>query len=370
MLYDVAVIGAGPAGSTLAFELGKKGFDVALLEKDEIAGQNAVCGGDTHKNVVEKLRLPENLIEKKIEKMVFQDASGIIRKQKVSGNFTIKREKFDAFLAERAAKKCSFFHSTKAEKVEKVAKYWKIKTAEKKFNARIIAFADGPASKIRNQEGIGFKPFEGSFFAANAKEFLAEETDNCMHFVFDKKISPLGYAWLFPKKDCVNIGCGFFGTKSNDFQNSKDYLLKKYFPEFEKKECLSDRTALIPAEFAKRIADSRGLIVVGDAAGAVQPISGEGIQWGVESSFCAADHISSAIKNNNFSLLENYEKSFKGNAWAKAFMFNSFLLKALSKSDFVSDFFLRKIYAKGYYEGLFAIAGKALRAAKPKEASA
>jgi len=288
-MYDVCVIGAGPAGSTVAWKLSLRGWKVALLEKDEFAGKNNVCAGGLERLDAEELELPINVIEKNIAGTAIFSKKGKVKEDTHSVFITVQRKKFDNFLAKRAGEKADYFTSTVVTKVQKQNGNWLIDSEKGKFRARIVVFADGPASRVRREHDIGFKPGKGNCYAALMKEFKLESPKNKLEMVFDEKVSPNGYGWLFPKKDHVNIGIVYISNTKHNPKEALDYLTDNYFTDYSQKKPFLERAALIPLEPAQTFSSEQGLLVVGDAGGFAEPFTGGGMSYAIKSALVASE---------------------------------------------------------------------------------
>jgi digeranylgeranylglycerophospholipid reductase len=292
--YEVIVIGAGPAGSTTARILSNSGYNVLLIEKDEFPGQTNVCACGFPLSVLKDLNVPENVIEKKILGAKHYFPWGL-REESYRKNLqaTSYRRVFDQFLASKA-KKCGteLLCSTLATDVVNKHGALLIKTEDlntkklKTIQSKIVIFADGPFSLANRKFGLGFKPeTEKIYVSAECEVEWKENSINKYEFYYDNKISPWGYGWLFPRNHTVNIGLGCLNTKvKNNIYENFLYFLNKY-PIIENKIKNKNLTwfgsALIPAAPAKKIF-GQSMLVVGDAAGMVDPIHGGGIANSIE----------------------------------------------------------------------------------------
>jgi len=358
-MYDVCVIGAGPAGSTVAWKLSLRGWKVALLEKDEFAGKTNVCAGGLERLDAEELDLPINVIEKNIEGTTIFSKKGKVKEDTHSVFLTVQRKKFDRFLAERAGEKADYFTSTLVTRVQKQNGNWLIESKKKKFRARIVVFADGPASRVRREHSIGFKPDRGNCYAAMIREFKLESPRNKLEMIFDEKVSPNGYGWLFPKKDHVNIGIIFISNTKYESKKGLDYLINNYFTDYSEKKPFLERAALIPLEPAQTFSSEQGLLVVGDAGGFADPFTGEGISFGVKSSLIASEVIQEALEKNNVSLVKEFDKKIAEQDWFASFKVQSFILKKIRKSKLAYNLFSTKVFPNITYP-IIMILGKKL----------
>jgi geranylgeranyl reductase family protein len=357
MLYDVAVIGAGPAGSTTALKLGEKGWNVALFEKDEFAGKTNVCAGGLDYETFSNLAIPGKVMEKRLKGILFRGEKGLLGKAK-DELLTVQRRIFDRALAEKASKSCDYFPSTQVNDVMRQGNNWAIETANKKFNSKIVIFADGPLSKIRKKLGVGFEPKRGNCYLSVIREFHSNETSDYLEMVFDEKVSPAGYGWLFPKKDHVNFGMGAFNNTDCKPKQSMNYLIEKYYPEFVGKKPFLERAALIPASLGKKLSSETGLLTVGDAGGFVEPLTGGGISAGIRSGILAAETATKALDNNNIALVKNFESTIRKQGMFMLFNAQSAFLQPLTNVPFLYRKFFTDFFATGTYGTAVGLASK------------
>ena len=99
---DVLIIGAGPAGSTVAKETAKDGFSTLLVEKDTFPGENKICAGNINNSLLD-LNVPERIVEKKICGSITHFSWG--EKITAGDSINVYRRDFDNFLANEAVKR-------------------------------------------------------------------------------------------------------------------------------------------------------------------------------------------------------------------------------------------------------------------------
>lgn len=361
-MYDVCVVGAGPIGSVTALKLGEKKWKVALIEKDDFAGKTNACSGGVEKGIIKKLEIPDKVIEKKDLGIEFRTPKKILRKEKKINYVIVRRENYDRFLAKKAGKKCAYFPSTKIEKIDFQNSSWILRSKNKKFESKIIVFADGASSKLRNGLGIGFKPGKNNFFGTITREFNAEKTRDYFDIVLDKKVSGIGYGWLFPGKKSVNIGLQFFSKTSTNSKEKLDYLIDNYYPKFKGKKPFIELGGIIPAGIPKKLVDEQGLIVVGDAAGFTSPlIGGDGLHLGTKGAFIAIKAIDNALKKNDKQLLLEYEKELQKQDWFQIFKIQEKIIKILALHPILYHEFASKIFFSGIYDWFISLREKIVR---------
>lgn len=339
---DVVVIGAGPAGSSTSKTIAEKGFDVIMVEKDRFPGENNVCGGGISRSVVEKLGL-QNAIEKRITHAKHYFPWGV-RKFEIN-HVTVHRYVFDRMLADKVIDAgAKLLPNTTVKDV--MVKNDRVLVAlenGKTIESKIAVFADGPNTLAYRKFGLGFRPDADKVVVSVVCE--VEWKDNPLssyEFYYSREISPWGYGWVFPKKDTVNIGVGcIYSMLESNVINSLNYLLKEYPPvakRFKNRKIVWLRSALIPAALADKIYGER-ILIAGDAAGMVDPISGGGIVHSITGGRLAGEVCVMALEENNFSseFLSKYQS-----LWTKTKNYRIMRLRYMLSNLFLFYFNLNK----------------------------
>lgn len=304
MKSDIVVLGAGPAGSTTASTIAKKGYDVILVEKDEYPGKTNVCAGGMPKSVIEDTGLNSNVIEKEItgEKHYFPWG---IKTGKLE-HVTVYRNVFDRSLADKSVDDgAKLLTNTLIKDVSVKSDGVYLSSGEVSIKSNLIVFADGPNTFAYKKFGIGFKPDRDKTIVS--AECEVEWKDNSLdqfEFYYGYDISPWGYGWIFPRRNTVNVGVGCLYSEINiNVIETLNYLLKKHPLTHEKlkgRKMVSFSSATIPIAPAKRIFGER-MVVVGDAAGMVDPMTGGGIDHAINGGKVAGDICVAALINEDFS---------------------------------------------------------------------
>ena len=319
-LVDVIVIGAGPAGSITAGEIAKKGFNVLLIEKDAFPGQTNVCAGGIERWVVDEFKLGD-VIEKEISGSKYHFPWGL--EEYEANDATVKREEFDKFLACNAEDAgAQLLTNTVACDVMrgngclKVGIKEKGEGAEDIIKTKLVVFADGP-NTLAKKFGIGFEIRPDTVAESSIFEIdWQSNSEDSFEYFFSPDISSWGYGWMFPKRDTVNIGvyCLYARLERSIY----DYL-RYFFSEIcskewkgKKREIIRFTSALIPLVPAKQIHEER-MLVVGDAAGMVDPFYGGGVSHAIRSGRIAGSVALNALEEGNFSkeFLSKYQKEWE-----------------------------------------------------------
>ena len=313
MKSDVTVIGAGPAGAITAKVIAEHGFDVILVEKDEYPGKTNVCAGGMPKLLLKDVELSQKVAEKEISGDIHFFPWG--SKSSDLDHITVYRHVFDRALADKAVEKgakllTNMLIKDVSLKDDKIS----VDYGKGIIESKLVVFADGPNSLAYRKFGIGFKPEADKTIVSVVCEVKWEDNPlNNYEFYYGYNISPWGYGWIFPKRDTVNVGVGCLYSKlRSNIIDSLNYLLKKCPLTCEKlkgREITWLNSALIPVAPAKQIFGER-MLVVGDAAGMADPISGGGILHAINGGKLAGEICIKALEVNDFSstFLSQYQR--------------------------------------------------------------
>jgi len=324
MKCDVLVVGAGPAGSMAAKTAAEKGVDVILIERNKEIGYPVRCAEGINKFLFQDtgINKDDSFIQQKIDgtKIYFYDEIYELNSDQWKG-FTVDRTIFDKYLAKLAENAgAKLLCETKAVGMKKEVNSWDIKVDTKndfkKISAKIVIGADGYESNVGRWVGIK-NPWKDYEVCKCYELFLKcpniSENDK-FHIAFGEEFSG-GYAWIFPKKKKANVGVGI--SKKNNAIDALEYFINKY-PGIQK--ILGDNFSTIerrgggipmngPIKIDELVTD--GILLVGDAGGMVDPITGEGITPSMISGISAGETAFECIEKQTWKKtdLKNYYKN-------------------------------------------------------------
>lgn len=329
--YDVIVVGAGPAGSTAARFAAEKGISVLLLEKDRDVGYPVRCGEAVSKTGIEEfLPVDPKFVAAEVTKFRFVAPN----EQYVEVGFNdtgyvLERRIFDYELARLAAEAGAEVLTRayvngliiKDDKVCGVKYEYRGEQFEVK--SKIVIAADGVESRVGRWAGIkthsDFRDMESAVQVTVANIDAAQDT---LHFYMGQCYAPNGYLWIFPKGNKkANIGLGISGS-INKNKSALSYLndfMGKYYPDAP---ILTQICGGVPCELTLDKISGPGIMLVGDAARQINPLSGGGICSGMIGGKIAGIIAGEAVVTNNLNLVLTYDKAWHDRLGKRHVIFN------------------------------------------------
>lgn len=306
MIYDVAVVGAGPAGAAAARQAALKGLSVVLIEKQSIPRVKP-CAGLISRKALNELdfSLSDNIIAKEIKGIKLVDGNFrefIEKTPRVIGK-TVKRSEFDAFLTRKAEEAGAvIFDDTSFRRMEENKEQIRIITSKGDVVSRFLIGADGVYSRVAKQSGIRkkWKKWELGFtlYADIPCNGTEKNIDPELAELFCVSF-PFSLGWLFHHGDYLNIGIGTAKLLHKKllpvFYNWLDRLMEH--KNMDKVKYKTQGYYLPAGGFKRRINNSR-VFLAGDAAGFVDSFSGEGIYFALRSGRYLIEEIFQGLKSN------------------------------------------------------------------------
>jgi len=300
---DVVVVGAGPAGSILAYQLAKAGVDVVLLDKARFP-RGKTCGGGI--NVRTQKQIPFDfspIIEGTITGISFtcKFEDPFIRRYTAPLMFTVRREHFDEFLARRAEDAgARFFDQTPFLSVDQKGGWMEVETAAGVCSASYVVGADGAQSLVARKMPLFSDPAYILAIHSEAPASLIPDWDPALIHI-DWGSVKRSYAYMFPKKYFLSAGAGGVDVPAGKLKNYHRAFLAT---RSQKDQALPFSAAgfMIPLRKNRSPIHSGRCLLVGDAAGLADPFSGEGIFSAVRSAQIASSALEEALKGNCDSL--------------------------------------------------------------------
>lgn len=317
--YDVVVVGARVGGSTSALFASKSDVDVLMIEKRQEIGTPVQCAEGITYNTFETLEMKpsEKYIRSRIKGANIHAPDGrcINYEGGIAEGLILDRKVFDKELASEAAKSGTDI-MVKTPVKDLIIKDHKVygvvakhlgETIEVK--ADVVIAADGIESNMARIAGLKTIQSPQQICSCAQYEMVGLDTDpNYLEFYFGENVAPKGYVWIFPKGDGVaNVGVGIRSPDKTPL-----YYLDKFVSKLDATPVeLNIGGVPVAGPIEKTYTD--GFLVVGDAAGHVDPVTGGGIHPTITSARIAGEVAAESVKNEDSSskYLKTYEKIWK-----------------------------------------------------------
>lgn len=300
-IYDLAIIGSGPAGASAAFEAAKQGLKTIIIEKEMLPRYKTCGGGFVFRG---RKNMPFD-ISSTVEREFYDvdirfDAKKLALNAKRKNPIIsmVMRDKFDYLIVKKAEElNVKILQGEKLEALDFQKETTILTTSNQKIEAKFIIAADGALSPTAK-----FAGWQESRMMCPALEYEIKVPDEDFKRLsqsarFDIDVVPFGYGWSFPKKNHLSVGVGNFTKKQ------KGINLKKYYKDYL--EMLGITTILeeqahgfiIPISPRQDGFVKQNVFLIGDAAGFADPLTAEGISNAIYSGRLAAKSIAESNLN-------------------------------------------------------------------------
>ncbi len=323
-VYDVVIIGAGPAGCSVAYNLYRQGLKNFLLIDKSVFPRDKICAGGL--SIEAQVCLDEMGILDDVRahaydvyKVYYITPYGTILKGRRIESpkpemLVLRREIFDNILLNHIKEL-----KVPVREEMHIRGLWQdngkicglISKEDEHIKAKVVVVAAGANSSrfdLKKRQYFQGIAFMGRFERTNFEKNIA-------YMIYDKDFLPL-YGWMFPETDnLVNIGIGLEWSKYSQDKIKK--CLKRiyvtYLNQYMKEAKLIGITRGFPFRYTYRIKDivDRNILYVGEAGRIVNAFTGEGISQALISGKFAAHAISNYLNNNDQAELANYEKTVR-----------------------------------------------------------
>lgn len=346
--FDVAVIGAGPAGSAAAFYLARQGFKVALLDKSSFPRDKTCGDGLTPRalNILDDMGLLLSLMRVgyQVNSVEITAPNGHVAVMPIPRepqfppfSLVIPRKILDAIVLEHAlANGAHFMGDTHVQRIEPDGQGVSIRGEQRAHSvtvqAKMAVIATGASTKLLIKMGFLSAP---PHMIVAARTYFENVEGLRDRFSMSFQNVPLpGYGWVFPvSEESANIGIGF---STHEGQFSVQTALRSFFPMIQQlrhaRQIEPIRSYPIRTDFAGAPTFGEHMLLVGEAAGLVNPLTGDGIDYALESGKIAAETLAAAFNAGDLSLtfMARYDQRLREQFQA-TFVFCEQLRKGLLK---------------------------------------
>jgi geranylgeranyl reductase len=320
-LWDVIVVGGGPAGATAANDLALAGRSVLLIDR---VGRIKPCGGAIPPRVLSEFDVPEHLLVAKVRsaRMVAPSARQV--DMPIESGFVgmVDRESYDEWLRERAREhgsvrlraECLAIRPRRGPEHGEDPYTIECRTGPEgagsqllRLRSRTLIGADGAASGVARQ----CIPQAARMRYVAAYHEIVEspagaDGERCEVY-YDGRLSPDFYGWVFPHGATTSVGVG---SAQRGFSLRRATERLRASANLGSSVTLRREGAPIPMRPLKRWDDGRGVVLAGDAAGVVAPASGEGIYYAMLGGRLAADAVHEFLRSGAPAALRSARSRF------------------------------------------------------------
>jgi geranylgeranyl diphosphate/geranylgeranyl-bacteriochlorophyllide a reductase len=319
MSVDVIVVGGGPAGATAAEDLARSGRSVVLLDR---AGRIKPCGGAIPPRLIADFDIPDAQLVAKIATARMISPTGRSVDIHIENGFVgmVDREHFDEYLRVRAENAGARRETGTYLRIDRDGAgthvVWRDKASgtERRATARVIIGADGARSDVARDEVPGGKdiPYVIAYheIIAAPEKLDAANADydptRC-DVIYDGRISPDFYGWVFPHGAQASVG---MGTEKDGVDLKDATAALRKMAGLTGCATIRREGAPIPLKPLDRWDNGRDVVLAGDAAGVVAPSSGEGIYYAMVGGRVAATAAAAALASGRATDLALARKLF------------------------------------------------------------
>jgi geranylgeranyl reductase family protein len=309
-VHDVVIVGGGPGGSATAHFLSRRGLDVLLLDRADFPRDKTCGDGLTPRalRVLDQMGLLSEVARHgcTVDGYEVVAPNGRMTSAQITsehGALVVQRLTLDDLILKRAIGSGAHFESrVNVSRIEPTPVGARVHAENgQTFDGRLAVIATGAAYGILTKSGILHRPPKVMLAARAYFEDLQADVRRTFQLRFDDVPMP-GYGWVFPVANrAANVGVGFLPGRHSETASKA----MQHFVRGPAVAALLDGARQhgpvkgypIRVDFLKSPTFSQNTLLVGEAAGLVNPLTGEGIDYALESGMLAADHIAHGLES-------------------------------------------------------------------------
>jgi geranylgeranyl reductase family protein len=286
VIWDAMVVGAGPAGCAAAYDLASAGQSVLLVDKKDFPRHKACAGGLTIK-AVQALRYSIEPVVRQVVSRVrlasSSDPDVLLKSREPICVMTVRAELDQFCLGKTIAAGACFKKIQGVQEVVRSGTTVVVSTAGESYRARFLVGADGASGQIRRLCA------DGSWFSQGfALEVQTAAPKEGIDLTFDFAAVSNGYAWIFPKGDHLNVGV--YSQSPGVTRSQLLSYVKEQLGTDGADHVTGQYLGMGAGEFVQQDFGDR-VLLVGDAGGFADALTGEGIYGALHSGQAAAHAI-------------------------------------------------------------------------------
>lgn len=290
--YDVIVVGAGPAGSATALRLAWAGAKVLLADRARFP-RDKPCGGGLTGRALRHAPCPvDPVVEHVVDRfrIRIRYGSSFTRRHARPLVRMTQRRRLDLHLVEQAAAGgADFRDGVRVTDVRDDGDGVSVRVGDRLVGAATLVGADGANGIVARSTGLGGEIVNGVALEANVAYADIDPEPLAGTAVVELGVVPGGYGWVFPKGDHANLGVGGWGSEGPRLREHLGLLAAKHDVELDRLQDM--RGHRLPMRRPGSTPARGRVLLVGDAAGLVDPLSGDGIYEAFVSAELAAEAI-------------------------------------------------------------------------------
>ncbi|MDR7521500.1 MAG: geranylgeranyl reductase family protein [Armatimonadota bacterium] len=307
MRYDVVVAGAGPAGATAARECALHGLSVILLDRAAFP-RDKPCGGGVTLRAARHLPFALTPVVERViygARVSVRGSPWVDLRSPEPIAYLTQRSRLDGFLVEEAlCAGVTLRERAPVRTVERQGTHLVVRAGSEAFEGRTLVVADGVNGQTARMAGVVVKRRLAVALEATLtpRGGIPREWEDL--FGLDVGAPPGGYGWIFPKGDHLNIGVGGWRPDAAGLRGRLEQLVR--FCGFDPAGLRGLRGYHLPIRAPEAPLRDGPVVLVGDAAGLLEPLTGDGIYPAIWSGRAAATHLA-AYLSGQVSDLNGYE---------------------------------------------------------------